>query len=371
MEKMKHLIMICNLESMCEGDLSTSSSRYELKFAQELSKRVQRVSVVSPKAEGNCCKGNISLYGCASGNLMYDIKPVIEVAKKLIIKNEETVIFFWGYNPILIHLLCGLKSPHTKVASMVYDTHLGELSGKGFLKKNLIKFFYMLGIVQINRLNAVLLFKSKAIEHLRIRTKACVILPGVDINSIEKFVDVQDKKLTFLYSGTLCEYNGIKELLAAFISIENKNISLKIYGDGPLTQEVQEATTRDSRILYGGRISNRELKEEIERADVLLNLRQVPSIVNDIAFPSKVTEYMSAGKVVMSTRVSEYKEFDEAVYLLRDLKESTIASCIEYISAHGEEFQDKVRKSKQYLEMYHDNNIIFSKLYKFLFEELF
>ncbi len=368
---MKHLIMICNLESMHPEELRTSSSRYELGFAKELSKRIERVSIVSPKINGDSKHNNVFLYACSSKTSLYEVSPIINTVKRIINTADDTVILFWGYNPILIKELCKLKSAHTKLVTMVYDTHFGELAGKNFGKRLLIKFFYKLGICQINRLDGVFLFKRKAQEHLRIKTKWCVILPSVDVGAIVDFSASQKEGLTFLYSGTLCEYNGINELLGAFALVDDKQSVLKIFGDGPLSSKVEAAAQTEKRIIYGGRISNKDLSEEIKKADVLLNLRQVPSIVNDFAYPSKLMEYMLAGKVVMSTKVSEAEEFDQAVYLLADLEKSTIVNSINYVCSHREEFESKVQNAVHYLDTYHSNDIVMSRAHDFMFEELF
>ncbi|MBR3953240.1 MAG: glycosyltransferase [Oscillospiraceae bacterium] len=368
---MKHLILICNLENIDCGKLRTSSSGYELGFAKGMAPFVKKVSIVSPKAKEKFEEGNIVLYPCHSGDLMKNAAPVADFAKNLIEKDDNTVILFWGYNPVVINSFCRLKSASTKVVSMIYDTHSGELSGKKFYKKLLINLFYGFGKKQVNRLDGIFLFKEKAAEHLNLKIRRSVILPTVDIEKAKPFVHSEKEGMTFLYGGTLCDYNGINELLAAFSEVDFEGNKLKIFGAGPLKNAVETAAEKDPRITYGGLVPNGELMKETEEADVLLNLRKVPSIVNDFAFPSKITEYMMTGKVVVSTDVSGSEDFKKAVYLLKNLEKEEIVSVIKHICCHREEFSEKAENALLYLKKHHDSKMIFEKAHKFMFEELF
>ena len=168
---MTHLILLCNLENIeCES-LCTSSSRYELEFALSLSKKVDRVSIVSTKAAEQCARKNMTLYPCSSGDFLRHVTPVVDFTSELIEDKDQTVVMFWGYNPRMIYAFSRLKSSGVKIVSMIYDTHVGQLSGKPFVKKALIDLFYRLGMWQIHRLDGVFLFKEKAKRHLRLKKK--------------------------------------------------------------------------------------------------------------------------------------------------------------------------------------------------------
>ena len=368
---MRHLIIVCNLEDLDHKELRTSSSKYELSFAQELSLHVDKVSILSNKLKENTNYDNIYTHVCDSGDLTYKVKPFARKIKQILDENDDSVILFWGYNPVVIRELSKLRSNRTKVVSMVYDTHIGTLSNKSALKRILIKGFYNFGMKQINKLDGVLLFKQSAIKYLNLNIKSCVILPFLKIDSCLPYTKTSNNNLTFLYSGTLCEYNGIEELLNAFTEMHMQDIYLKIYGDGPLEAKVKTIAEEHSNIYYGGRISNEQLSKEVINADVLINCRKVPSIVNDFAFPSKIVEYMSYGKVVVSTNVSENPEFQEAVYLLENIEKTEITRTLEYIANHTDQYENKVEKSKYYLADFHDNKTISVKVFNFLFNELF
>ena len=336
-----------------------------------MSKTVDRVSVVSPKIKLELSIDNIAFFKCDGADLIHRVKPVVNTVERLINPKEKTVVFFWGYNPLLIANLCKLRSSNVRVVSMVYDTHLGSLKRKNCVKYILTDMFYRLGISLLNKLDAVVLFKESAKKHLRLKNKTFVVLPGIDVETIRPFLATGNTKTTFLFGGTLCSYNGIEEMISAFLSLERSDFCLKIYGNGPLKTDVEKAAKASSSIYYGGLISNEELADEIARADVLLNFRNTDSIVNSFAFPSKIVEYMSYGKPVLSTDVSGCDDFRDSVYLIEKMDKAHVASQIEHIINDQSGFKLKVDKSKDYLNKFHDNNVIYSSLYSFLFDRIF
>lgn len=91
---------------------------------------------------------------------------------------------------------------------------------------------------------------------------------------IEKRRAINEKEIKFMYVGMLTHNKGIINLLEAFSKIDNKNISLHLYGQGELADIVREKEKEDSRIKYYGQLTADKLKEEWKKNDVLI----VPSI---------------------------------------------------------------------------------------------
>lgn len=91
---------------------------------------------------------------------------------------------------------------------------------------------------------------------------------------IEKRMKSDKKEIKFMYVGMLNENKGIKNLLEAFSKIEDKNISLHIYGQGEFEGLVKQREREDCRIKYYGQLSTEDLKKEWIKNDVLI----VPSI---------------------------------------------------------------------------------------------
>ena len=336
-----------------------------------MSAKADKISVVSTKAKSYEKINNIELIPCRDADLNNNPKPLIADISKIISDNDNTVIQFFGYNPKLIIALNKLRKHNkgVRLSAIVYDTHLGVLSDKPLLKKLVICLYYNLGILLLRKADRIILFKSTAKSRLRIKRKTLTVLPAVSASEIKSFIPTANSEIRFLYSGTLCEYNCIKQLINAFKSLNNPNAELEIFGDGPLEQFVRNAADNDGRIRYFGRISGEELREYISKADVTVNLRTVPSVVNDYAFPSKVVEYMKEGKAVLSTNVSENREFEQAVFLVEPFNETNLLSVMSGICKKPASIEEKVCNSKAYLEKYHNNEVIAGQISDYLFAE--
>lgn len=369
MEELKQIIMICNLESLDRNILKSSSSKYEYDFADEVSTFVNKVSVFSPKAKEYESERCIELVPVEMDDLRKDYGKIIRIIEKAIQPKYNTVIQMFGYDPKLILALNRLKKRFTnvKLSTIIYDTHLGVLGKKSMLRKLAICSYYSLGLLFLGMFDKVLLFKKKAAKRLRLKKEYCVIVPDVKENDIQTYHTKNNDKVCFMYAGTLCEYNNIQLILDAFSSIKWEEAELKIFGDGNLQALVIKAAEVNPAIKYYGRVSSEVVKREMEIADVLLNIRTVPSVVNDYAFPSKLIESLSEGKAVISTNVSDYDGFDKAVFLLDTLDAEELRSIVESIIGNPGVIKEKVEQSKAYLLKYHNRNIISKKITEYLF----
>lgn len=368
---MNHLIVICNLETLDKNKLSTSSSKYECEFAFDMATKVNKVSVVSPNARCQEETGNIELVPCAKADLTKNISPLINSLNDIVSDDGNVVVHFFGYNPKLIFALRKFRKQkhNVKISATVYDTHLGELKNKPFVKQIIICLYFNLGLILLKKIDYLILFKKSAERRLKIKNKALVVLPSVNPLEIKPYTPTFNSHIKFLYSGTLCEYNCIRQLLNAFGKLNVTDAELEIFGDGPLEKYVCENAEKDNRVSYFGRISNDRLNEYITKADVMINLRSVPSVVNDYAFPSKVVEYMKAGKAVISTDISEYEDFNKSVFLVKPLSEAQLLSVMSQICENTGLINEKVNNSKLYLEKYHNNKTIAEQIFCYLFAD--
>ena len=358
------------MASLDPKSLSTSSSKYECELAEELSSRVDRVCVMSFRAKECEIDGNVRLIPCATSDQLRDFSGLCEqIDANLKDGSGKSVILFFGYNPKLIDALVRFKD-RAKIASVIYDTHKGALEGKSFVRKLAIDRFFSSGLRRVNTLDGVILFREAAAMALGLKIPHCVILPAADSDDVSPYRDTANRKLRFLYAGTLCGYNATKELVDAFAEYDGDAAELYLFGDGPLSGYVAEAARSTDRIRYFGRVATERIEAETSDSDVLVNLRDMRSEVNKFAFPSKLVEYMKCGKAVMSTRVSEAAEFADAVFMCADTSVEAILSCLKYICAHREELPEKVKKAGVYLKKYHDSESNFGRLYDFLFNEL-
>jgi glycosyltransferase involved in cell wall biosynthesis len=111
--------------------------------------------------------------------------------------------------------------------------------------------------------------------------------------------DTHDVKIVF-YSGVLNQYGGVELLLDAFAAIRNPDVRLWICGKGN-NPKLNDALKRDDRIVFYGCVDEQTLQRLSRQAWVMVNPRPNSVVDSRHNFPSKILEYLSYGKPVIST----------------------------------------------------------------------
>jgi glycosyltransferase involved in cell wall biosynthesis len=103
-----------------------------------------------------------------------------------------------------------------------------------------------------------------------------------------------------MFAGSLSAWTGIELLLDALPAITSP-CELWVCGRGPLAERVEAAARRDPRIRFFGLVSRDELESLMSRAELFVNPR--PSHIEDnrYNFPSKLLDYLSWCRPVVST----------------------------------------------------------------------
>lgn len=160
--------------------------------------------------------------------------------------------------------------------------------------------------------------------------KSKVIYNAVDLDIKQTQKDVNEKRATeeeqirFMYVGMLVYKKGITNMLEAFSEIENKNISLHIYGDGELKEYVENMTKKDERIKYYGKLSKEQLDKEWIKNDVLIvpsiweepfgrvvieaNQHGLPVIGSNKGGIKEIINLIGTGEICDSTKISQLQE---------------------------------------------------------------
>jgi len=139
---------------------------------------------------------------------------------------------------------------------------------------------------------------------LKKRKAAKIIINGGYYEKIKiKEQDPQALKNSFklVYTGTLVENRGIVNLINSFQEFKSDHFELIITGSGRLEKWVSESIQKDDRIRFLGLVDDEKFNQIMEEADICIN-PQVRSM--SVNFPSKISLYLSYGKVVLSTKNS-------------------------------------------------------------------
>lgn len=137
----------------------------------------------------------------------------------------------------------------------------------------------------------------KSFDH----SKTSVICNGIDFDEIESVKNPQTdpgNSISILYAGRLFWVKGIMLLLEAFNRLKDvENVSLNIFGRGPLRQKVERFILNHGlkeRVSYLGHISHKKLIGEIKNSDFVV----IPGLYE--AQPMILLEAMGCRKPVVA-----------------------------------------------------------------------
>src|SRR5690606_22772329 len=121
------------------------------------------------------------------------------------------------------------------------------------------------------------------------------------------------------HAGTLAEVSGTNLVLEATRQIDDPAYRFWFSGRGSLDEAIRDVSRQDPRITHWGFVSRENYLDLLRQANVLVNPRPTRLPENRYNFPSKLIEYMAAGRPVISTATSDVAEYYlDAIVLLED-----------------------------------------------------
>lgn len=122
-------------------------------------------------------------------------------------------------------------------------------------------------------------------------------LPAGKLSNAEPF--------TIVYAGGLSQAYGVGLLIDAVLGFApGVGVRLKLYGRGDQEVRIRQLAAKDARIIYGGFVDAATLMPELCAADILINPRPTSELFSAQSFPSKLIEYLSTGRPVLTTRIA-------------------------------------------------------------------
>ena len=141
---------------------------------------------------------------------------------------------------------------------------------------------------------------------------------------------VYDKKI-ILYAGSLTKWGGVDLLIEAFKLINRTDIELWICGPGKNSTVEYENKTNQN-INYLGFVNKKKLNEIYETASIFVNPRPSNITGNEYNFPSKLFEYMSYLKPIVSTKTLGISpEYENILIVCENESPLTISEKINYV----------------------------------------
>lgn len=182
----------------------------------------------------------------------------------------------------------------------------------------------------------VVLSKHVAVDYFP--TKQFMVMPGIfDLDGVATGAGERSPaadEFVVMYSGALVQEYGIDLLLAAFALLRGEEYQLWITGKGDSEPAIRAAAHNDKRIHYYGYLSDLEMQARQQRANVLVNLRISHQGHARYSFPSKLFNYMSKERFVLSNRFPSLPdEYARHLIMLDEETPSALANVLSRLKA--------------------------------------
>jgi glycosyltransferase involved in cell wall biosynthesis len=169
-------------------------------------------------------------------------------------------------------------------------------------------------------------------------------------------------------AGALVQEYGIELLLKASTLLKDRRYRFGFCGKGPMEQAIRQAVRRDDRVVYWGFLSQHELQPKLRSATVLVHPRLSNAKYVRYSFPSKLLEYMKAGRPVISTALPGIpEEYFEYLYVLYDETAEGLARLLSEVCSKTDEELDKFGlRAKKFVESKKNHVRQGQRIYEFL-----
>ncbi|KHJ39131.1 glycosyltransferase, GG-Bacteroidales peptide system [Pedobacter glucosidilyticus] len=157
------------------------------------------------------------------------------------------------------------------------------------------------------------------------------------INEVVKSNSIEQTEKYILYSGKIAEHTGVHFLIDSFNKISNPNYKLYITGKGS-SKYLDNAAKLNPNILNKGFLNEHELSVYSQNASILINPRLISHETNISNFPSKILEYLSYTRPIISTKTLGISpEYDRVINFIHSDSQEELKNKIIEIMNWSEE----------------------------------
>ena len=194
----------------------------------------------------------------------------------------------------------------TKTIAIVTD--MPGMSGERQIHYNEMGILGKLQMKSIYRSSYFVFLTEQTNNVLNPYNRPYIIVEGIVSLNIKTTKVEKNRTRDILYAGGIVESYGLGILCEAFMRLDDKNLRLIFYGNGPFVKRIKEYALLDTRIEYRGTAMNDVIVEAEKKATLLVNPRFTGADYTLYSFPSKNIEYMVSGTPLVTTKLAGIPE---------------------------------------------------------------
>lgn len=196
--------------------------------------------------------------------------------------------------------------------------------------KNALRKMNFLKTMQMLKDYDLFFYLSKGMEELNENQKRSIVHEGIISDmQLKEYASVNqrtvhDNLFHIVYTGRLTKPEGVIDLINAVNELGDDEIVLEIAGGGEAEAEVVEASRNNKNIVFHGLLSRNEVIALQCRADLFV-LPRLPEEYTNYSFPSKLCEYIVAGKPILTRPLPCFdREVRKSFILFEDSNNSSL-----------------------------------------------
>ena len=354
-------IIFCgsNLPDAFEGKLkylSAAGNQFQNNLVRALRKKHNvkvftyinySLSIEKESIEEECEKEDYNVFFCAETPI-----KACKQFRKAVLEEMERADIIIAYNVLYAWLGFGsmMKKKGKKSVLIVAD-YTGRSEQKNMIRKILADIIKR----EFNYYTKTVILSPGIKRYLKSDCNSLLINGCIRWENFEKIgpAEIQNGLINIVYTGGFSYVVGTDLMIEAFKKIDDPNIRLILCGQGgDLKDRARKANKEDSRISYKGFLSRPEYYCMLEKANILINPRNMNYEQNLSNFPSKVLEYIAAGRYIVSTKFVGWEKYKSNIMFC--------GSSVESIQKKLKEAISFVRKDPSYY--YEQNRILAVKM---------
>lgn len=204
-----------------------------------------------------------------------------------------------------------------------------------------------------SKVDKFVLLTRQMTEHIPEALGKHIVVEGIAPYNNDGYQEVnkKDSPRTLLYTGVLEEYAGVRLLIDAFMRTKSDDFRLIICGSGSDADYVRNASERDSRIEYRGKVEREVAVRLQHESTLLINPRQSNGGITKYSFPSKTMEYMTSGTPMIGYHLEGIPdEYYEYMVTPSDLSIEALAAKIEEaLQIPIPQLEEMAKKAKNFI----------------------